>query len=265
VNARTVRSLSYAAAVVVLIALLLLWQWYAVTNRIFFLPAPSAIGEALWKQWLPSAADGSRWLTGLAAIGQTFASAMAGWGIAGVVGIVAGAILGRWRTLADLADIPLLLVRSVPAVAVIPICIVIFGLGLEMKLIVVSFGCIWPVLLNTVQGVGAINPVQLDVARLSRLGLVARFVRVMVPAASPKIFAGLRVSMSMAIVVTVGAEMFAGAGGLGGMVLNASATYDLPGLWAGLLIVALCGLAANYLFLLVERASLHWHTRRRTQ
>ncbi len=263
----TIRRIApYVAAVLVFIVILLVWQWYATANRIFFLPPPTSVGQALYEDWL-SGPPATLFISekGLAAIGQTFATALAGWAIAGVAGVVAGAVLGRWHTAGDLAEIPLLLLRSVPAVAVIPICIVIFGLGFEMKLVVVAFASIWPVLLNTVRGVRDINPLQIDVARLNRLSPAGRFLRVMAPAASPKIFAGLRVSMAMAIVVTVGAEMFAGAGGLGGVVLHASATYDVPGLWATLFVIAICGLIANYAFLLLERGALRWHTRRRMQ
>lgn len=258
--------LPYAAAVTVIVLALLLWQWYAAARRIFFLPTPTAVGASLETEWFSGAA--TTWFLsepGLAAIGQTFASALAGWGIAGMLGVVAGSILGRWKSLADLADLPLLLLRSVPPVAVIPICIVIFGLGGQMKLVVVTFGCIWPVLINTLQGVRDIHPVHLDVARLNHLEPIAAFGRVIVPAASPKIFAGLRVSMSIAIVVTVGAEMFAGTGGLGGMVLAASSTYDVPALWAALLVVAMCGLVPTGALLLMERAALRWHTTRRLQ
>lgn len=256
----------YVASVGVLLIVVVLWQWYATANPQFFLPTPTEVGTRLGDDWFSGSAFTLFLSTSaLAAIGQTFTSALTGWAVATVVGIMAGAIIGSSRILGDLANLPLLLLRSVPAVAVIPICIVLFGLGFEMKVIVVAFGAIWPTLLNTASGVSDIDKVQLDVANLYRLGPLGRFCRVLVPAASPRIFAGMRVSMSMAIVIAVGAELLAGSGGLGGAALTAQATFDVPGLWATLFILALFGLAVNGLFLLIERSALRWHTQRSEQ
>ena len=253
----------YAASVVVLITVFACWQWWAVANPTFFLPTPLTVGGRVVQDWLSGPVQNAL-LTdeAIQALRQTFTSALTGWAIATVVGVVAGAMIGTWRTLADLTNLPLLLLRSIPAVAVIPICIVLFGLGFEMKIIVVAFGSLWPTLINTMSGVRDIEKVQLDVARLYHLGPAARFWRVQLPAASPRIFAGLRVSMSMAIVIAVGAELLAGSGGLGGAALGAQATFDVPGLWATLFILAVFGLAVNGIFLVIERAALRWHSQR---
>lgn len=256
----------YAASVLVLIAVLACWQWWAVANPTFFLPTPLTVGARVVKDWLSGPVT-NLFVTDVAlqAIRQTFASALSGWAIAAVVGVVVGAAMGTWRTVADVSNLPLLLLRSVPAVAVIPICIVLFGLGFEMKIIVVAFGAVWPTLINTMSGVRDIEKVQLDVARLYHLGPAARFWRVQLPAASPRIFAGLRVSMSMAIVIAVGAELLAGSGGLGGAALSAQASFDVPGLWATLFILAVFGLLVNGIFLIAERAALKWHSQRSAQ
>lgn len=257
------RALAYLCAAGFLIALLLAWQWYATSYPNFSLPTPVRVGTRLFTEWL-SGGPATLFLSesGLAAIGQTFSSAVAGWALGALIGIVAGSIIGASRILGDLSTLPLLLVRSVPPVAVIPICIVLFGLGFEMKLVVVSFTSVWPTLLNTASAVSAIEPLQLDVARLNRLSPLARFFRVLVPASSPKIFAGLRVSLSLAIMVAVGSELFAGTGGLGGLALVYRSAFDVPGLWATLVVLAMFGLVMNGAFLRLENLALRWDRNR---
>lgn len=257
---RTRKLLTIASGMPTVVIVVLAWHWWASAHPTFFLPTPADIGTALTVDWI-SEAPRSFFLTSPArqAIGQTFSTALLGWGIATGVGTCVGAVLGTWRALASVSGPPLLILRSVPPVAVIPIAIVIFGLGTEMRVAVIVTGCIWPVLLNAVDAVASVDPTLRDVAALNRLNPLAKFWRVLIPAASPRLFAGLRVSLALAIVLSVGSEMFAGTGGLGGNLLASQSTFDVPALWATLAVLALFGALANGLLLVVERIALRWN------
>lgn len=260
---RAAGMLSGAAVLAVIIAV---WQWRVTARPVFFLPAPSTIWDRLRADWLSGpAAHLFVSETAWSAIRQTFETALGGWLIASCAGIVAGAVIGALPAARDYTGAPLLLLRSTPPIVVVPLSIAVLGVGTAMHLTVVVFSCVWPVLLNTAAGVAQIEPLQVDVARLNHLGPVRRFFRVLLPAASPKMFAGLRVAMSLAIVLSVGSEMFAGAGGLGGAALQAQNTFDVSALWATLAVLAFFGVLFNALFLLIEKYALRWHVLRSTQ
>ncbi|MDL4814074.1 ABC transporter permease [Actinomadura opuntiae] len=260
------RGTGVLSGVLVMTAIIAVWQWRVTVHPVFFLPAPSAIWDRLRTDWLSGPA-GHLFVseTAWSAIGQTFRTALAGWVIASCAGIVAGAVIGALPAARDYTGAPLLLLRSTPPIVVVPLSIAVLGVGTAMHLTVVVFGCVWPVLLNAAAGVAEIEPLQVDVARLNHLGPAKRFFRVLLPAAAPKMFAGLRVAMSLAIVLSVGSEMFAGAGGLGGAALQAQNTFDVSALWATLTVLAFFGVLFNALFLLIEKHALRWHVLRRTQ
>jgi len=249
---------------IVLALIVLVWQWQASERSIFFLPTPSAIKQSLATEWFSGP-----WTRAflnpdaVSKIGQTFSVAAIGWLVAAIVGISIGAVLGARRTRTEYAAPPLLILRSVPPIAVIPICIVIFGLGSTMRVIVVIVACIWPILLNALSGVAEVDSTLRDVSAVHRLRPTANFLRVLIPAASPTIFSGLRTSLSLAIVLAVGSEMFAGTGGLGGATLAAQSTFNVPALWSALTILALFGLVMNGLLLIIERVALSWNLKGR--
>jgi len=257
----TALTINLATTLPSVVILVLLWQWWVTRHPVFFLPAPTQIAARLRSNWLSGPAE-SLLLSAQAsqAIQQTFLTALLGWTVACVLGITLGAALGVRRGLVSVAGPPLLIVRSIPPVAVIPITIVILGLGTSMRVTVVIAGCIWPVLLNAVEAVATVDPVLRDVARLHHLNPIATFWRILLPAASPKLFAGLRLSLSLAIVLAVGSELFAGTGGLGGLLLTSQSSFDVAGLWATLVVLGLLGAIVNGFLLLVERVALRWNT-----
>jgi sulfonate transport system permease protein len=118
---------------------------------------------------------------------------------------------------------------------------------------------LWPVFLNTVDGVRGVDPKMLEMARVYRLGWRMRLTKVVLPAASPQIFSGLQVSLAITLSITIIASMFGGQDGIGFFVLQAQRTYDMPAMWAGILLLAFIGLVAALVLELVERRVLGWH------
>jgi ABC-type nitrate/sulfonate/bicarbonate transport system permease component len=135
----------------------------------------------------------------------------------------------------------------------------VLGLGDSFKTFTIAMVCTWPILLNTIDGVRGVEPQQLDMARVYKLGYWHRITRIVLPAASPQIFAGMRVALAVALLVMAFSEMFAGTNGLGFFIVFAQETYRIPDMWAGIVMLGIVGYAVNLCFLAFERRILRWH------
>jgi ABC-type nitrate/sulfonate/bicarbonate transport system permease component len=156
--------------------------------------------------------------------------------------------------------------RAIPPPVLVPIFILLFGIGDGMKVIVIAFGCMWPILLNTVEGVRAVDSVLSDTARVYRITGSARLRKLVLPSASPQIYAGLRQGLSVAIILMVISELFAASNGLGFAVVQAQRSFAIPETWAGMLMLGLLGFLLAMLFKVVENRQLAWyHGLRRAQ
>jgi ABC-type nitrate/sulfonate/bicarbonate transport system permease component len=182
-----------------------------------------------------------------------------GYALAAVVGVGLGVLLAQHRVARAMADPLTHFLRSVPAPVMIPPALVLLGLGSGMKVAVIAFGAVWPILLNTIDGVRAQDPTTLEMARAYGIGGAERLRRIVVPAASPQIFAGLRTSLSIALILMVISEMVASTNGIGNFVLQSHRTFAIPDMWSGILLLGLLGIALSVAFAFVERRALRWH------
>ena len=128
--------------------------------------------------------------------------------------------------------------RAVPPPVILPVFLILLGIGDGMKVAFIAFGVVWPILLNTVKGVRSVEPMQLETATAFRLTGVRRLGILILPAASPDIFAGLRISLSLALVLMVISEMIAAGSGIGFRILNSQATFNIAGMWAAIGVLA---------------------------
>jgi ABC-type nitrate/sulfonate/bicarbonate transport system permease component len=135
----------------------------------------------------------------------------------------------------------------------------VFGIGPSMKVFVIAVGCVWPILLNTVDGVRGLDPALLETARVYGVRRRDRLWAIVLPAASPRIFAGLRSALSLALILMVISEMEASTNGIGFAILQAQRSFAIPEMWSGILLLGLVGYAVNGAFALVERRALRWH------
>lgn len=182
-----------------------------------------------------------------------------GFGIAMMIGLTIGAVLGQSpRARRDFSPATEFF-RSLPTVALIPAGLILFGPGTEMEVALIAFSTTWPILLSTTDGVRATDPTMLDVARSYGLSPVQRIWRVTVPSALPQVFGGLRIALALALQIMIVSNMLSGADGLGSAVQNAQRTFNIPGMWAAIFVLALLGLAVNLIFIAVERRVLAWH------
>lgn len=182
-----------------------------------------------------------------------------GYLLATVAGVVIGTALGLSRLLRELCWPMLEFLRAIPPPALVPVLIMLLGIGDDMRVAVIALGCVWPVLLNTTDGVRSVDPVQLDAARVLRLGLLARIGRVILPAASPRIATGLNQSLSIGLILLVISEMFAAEGGLGASIVQFQQAFAMREMWSGVLLLGLIGVALSLVFRLAEHRLLAWH------
>jgi sulfonate transport system permease protein len=175
------------------------------------------------------------------------------------VGIAGGLILGETKRLREIVDPVIHFFRSVPQAALVPLIIGAFGIGQGPKIYTIAFACMWPVLLNTIDGVLGVEPTVRKFSKVYRIPRGLHFRRVVLPAALPQIVAGVRVALPIGITVMVVSELFASNKGLGFYILNSSATFQVPETWAGALLVGVIGYILSLLFVVVERRILGWY------
>lgn len=173
--------------------------------------------------------------------------------------VVLGLVLGMVRPLGDAVSPVVEFLRSVPGVALLPLGLLILGLGDAMKISLIAYGALWPILLATVDGVRGVDATVRDVARSYRLPAHLRITRIVLPAASPQIIAGMRTSLSIAVTVIVFSEMIGSTEGIGYAILEAQRSFAIPEMWAGMVLLGLLGYLLNLAFRLVERQVLRRH------
>ncbi len=182
-----------------------------------------------------------------------------GYTLAVVFGVALGVLIGSSRAARSAAGPWVEFLRAIPPPALVPFAILTFGIGSQFKVFVIAIGCVWPVLLNTIDGVRGIEPVLLETTAAFRIGRLDRLRHVVLPAASPRIFAGMRSALSLSLILMVISEMQASTDGIGFFVLQSQRSFAIPDMWSGILLLGLLGYASNAVFVVVERRVLRWH------
>lgn len=179
--------------------------------------------------------------------------------IACAVGVLLGILLGLVKPLFWILDPIVQFVRSIPAVALLPIFIATMGFGNEVRVFAIALASLFPVLISTIDGVRATEPLLLETARVYRLTRWEQLRGIYIPAASPQIFAGALVSLQVAFIVMITSEMMGAARGIGALTLLAQGSFDVKGMWAGILLLGILGYLANLLFTVTRRRALAWY------
>jgi ABC-type nitrate/sulfonate/bicarbonate transport system permease component len=183
---------------------------------------------------------------------------MAGWLLASLLGIALGLWIGGSATARAWLQPMLEFIRPLPASAVMPPAIAVFGLSPGMVLFVVAFGAMWPVLLATVQGVAGVHLRLKEVSAALQLTRSEFVWRIALPHALPDILAGMRLSMTVSLIVSVVGEMIASQSGLGQAVLLAARSFRASDLFAGVLLLGMIGIVSNAGLAMTERRLLRW-------
>lgn len=240
------------AAVVFTLLLFALWQIVVESGLVSrtFVAAPLSAFEVIVER----ATNGTLW----AAIGATAQRLFAGW-VAGVVlALLIGTAVGNSQRAREYLGPTLEFFRPLPASAVIPVAVLFFGLSVKMSTFVIAFGSLWPVLLSAIHGFANVPRELREVASALEMSQARYILTVATPSASIDIMAGLRISLSLALILTVVTEMQASLPGLGYEIFAAQRTYRSADLYAGLMTLGVFGFLINQGLLLGERRLMRW-------
>jgi ABC-type nitrate/sulfonate/bicarbonate transport system permease component len=240
------------ASVLFAVLMIALWQLEANLELVsqIYLPGPDRAFRAL--------VNGFQNGVLLQRTGATVERMIYGWLIASLVGVVLGSMIGI-SSLARAYLHPFLeYLRPMPASAIIPVAIPILGLTDTMVLAVTSFAALWPTLLATIHGFGSVEPRLQEVSRILRLGRLEFIYKIALPNALPDIVAGMRLSLTYALILSVIGEMLSGRDGLGSWILFSARFYKAPDLFAGVMLLGLIGYVSALLISHAERRLLRW-------
>ena len=246
-------NLARRAAYAVILPLLLVALWWVLTidSQNFFVPQPAPLATTFADTWF-----GERFTTDVVPSLLRFT---VGVSAAIVLGIGLGLVVGTLGWVRRLTEPLLEFFRAVPPPVLVPVLMVILGVSDSMKVAVIVSGSIWPVLLNTVEGVRSVDSVLSDTCRSYRIEGANRFRFLVLRSASPQIMAGIRQALSVGLILMVISEMFASSSGLGFTIVQFQRSFAVDEMWSGIVVLGLIGVLLSVLFQLAERRVLSWY------
>jgi ABC-type nitrate/sulfonate/bicarbonate transport system permease component len=233
-------------------ALLVVWQIVSLLKHTVYVPPVTTILWTFVKEWLLAPTFLQQGIPSLERMAG-------GYFFASLFGVVVGVVIGSFKQIYSLLDPVLQFCRAIPATAIIPVGILLIGIGWEMKVVVIAFGACWPILINSADGARLVPTERLDTARIFGLNPFETLIRVIVPSASPMIAAGMRTGLSIAFIMIVVSEMIGSTDGLGYYILQEQRTFAIPEMYAGIGLLAILGYLLNVGFVAIERNVLAWH------
>jgi ABC-type nitrate/sulfonate/bicarbonate transport system permease component len=187
---------------------------------------------------------------------------LVGYFLAAAIFIPLGMLMGLFNAFHRGLEVIIEMLRPIPPPVIVPVAMLFFGLEDEMKIFVIVFSCAWPILLNTIDGVKNIDGVLIHTARTFGLSRSKIIWRVILPACSPQIMTGLRVSLPIMLILVVISEMVGSTDGIGYFILDSQRRFKIAQMYAGMLALAILGYALNQLFNLLSRLLLPWHNKK---
>lgn len=244
------RGLFFIAALPVILVLI----WYFSTafgEAKFFVPTPALLWETFFETW-----TGDRITTDVIPSLTRLLIGIAG---SILIGIVGGLLIGSVRWLRALTEPTLEFFRAIPPTVLIPVLMLLIGIGDDMKIAVIISGAVWPILLNTIEGVRSMDEVLSDTTHTYGIKGFNRVRYLILPSAMPQIMAGIRQSLSIALILMVISEMFAASSGLGFTIVQFQRSFAIPEMWSGIVLLGIIGVIMSFIFQLIERNVLRWY------
>jgi NitT/TauT family transport system permease protein len=237
---------------VAIAAFLTLWEVaprVGLVNRTFLVPFSEAV-----KALIDLVKNGQLWDNTQASLIRS----LAGFLIAIAIGVPLGLLIGWYRPLAEILGPLLELFRNTAALALLPVFILLLGIGETSKIAIIVYACTWPILLNTISAVRNVDPTLIKSAKSMSLPAPRLFQKVILPASVPTVFTGIRLAGSASILVLVAAEMVGAKAGLGYLVNASQQNFAIPDMYAAIIAISVIGLAFNQLLVALERRFTRW-------
>lgn len=237
------------------VVLLLLWEAFARAAFLDprFFPSPTAIVGTFYSVLVSGELVNH--------IAVTLSRIIVGYLMGAVPAVVVGLVIGRWSLLRAFASPIIFALYPIPKVAILPLIMLIFGLGEMSKYVVVAIAVFFTALVNTIGGVVGVHKVHLDVAKNFNASRLDFYRRVILPGALPEIFTGLKLAMSIALVVIVTAEFVGAQSGIGVMIFESWHLFAIDRLYVGLVVISFVGFMLSLLFEELERRLIPWRGR----
>ena len=253
IDSRPSKLTSFSILTAILIAVLGLWELLARAELIspLFFPAPTWIFHNM-TELLTS---GELWLNFRA----TLTRLLLGLFFGGSTGVLFGLVMGWSKKLRWIADPLVAALHPIPKISVLPLIMIIFGIGEVSKVIVVSVAVFFPILINTMAGVRHINPIYFEVAQNYGASFRKLFGHVVLPASLPMITTGVRIALNTSLVVTIAVELVSANEGLGAMIWLSWEILKVKDLYASLFFISLLGICSNLLLQWITRRMLPWY------
>jgi len=239
-------------SLLILAFMLIVWEWLIRSGAIspLFFPAPTAILRTL-----------GRWLTSdemFPHLGMTLFRVFLGFALGGLLGLIVGLIIGWSRRISVVVDPFIAATHPIPKIAILPLIMLVFGIGEISKLILIAIVAFFPMLINTAAGVRQINPVYFQVVESYGASPIRVFARIVIPGCLPLILTGVRLSLNISLLITIVVELVAAQRGLGTLIWSAWQTLRTEELYASLVIAAALGVSLNFLLQYVQKRMIPW-------
>ena len=233
-----------------ILPILIIIFWYLITEGMhlvdpYILPGPITVCQSAWAlitsgELLQNTID-------------TLLKVFLGLLLASVVGVPLGILLGWYQTLEDLCSFVISILRPIPPIAWIPFSILWFGIGLVPAIFIIFMGCVFPILVYTLDGVKRTDKVLIESAQTLGASDFNVLKRVVLPSTVPYIVSGLKVGVGIALMCTISAEMIGSSSGLGYMILQATSRFDPGTTVVGMIVIGLIGLILDYIFGVIQK------------
>ncbi|RNL86090.1 ABC transporter permease [Halostreptopolyspora alba] len=233
------------------VVLIALWWGYSVVSASYYTATPGEIATTFGEVWFSE-----RFMVDVV---PSVGLLLAGFALAAVLGTTLGVVLGLSPNTRATVEPVLEFFRAIPPPVLVPLLMLLIGVNTPMKVAVIVSGCVWPVLLNTIEGVRGVDPVLADTCRCYGVRGRRWLTTLVLRSASPQIMAGLRQALAIAIILMVISEMFATTSGLGFSIVQFQRSFAIPEMWSGIVLLGLLGVTLSIMFAWVERRVLRWY------
>lgn len=230
---------------------IIVWQFISYLLRIKYLPSPLDLSHSL----IISLLHGNLIFDTLI----TLYRIILGFLYASIVGVATGIVLGHFPLISKILDLPFHFMRSLPPPIFIPMGIILFGWNSSSRVAIIVIGSCWPIIINTIEGIRNMDKQWLYIAKQFDYGRLGTIIHVVIPGTLPQIFTGLKISLSIVIIMVLISEMILTSTGLGYYIVFAQRSFNINNLYVGIMISGWLGYFLNAILQKIENTVIRWH------